>query len=170
MLFSGDDAHETAERDILHFIQQAETEFAYRLVILVFTLRHRQHHITGKDNGDMGAHGIIRNPTVFLHKSQIGFAGFEKDLDVSSFSINTDDFFLGNGNVRTHQYQTVLPFALHLFGTGTVKQVAINDRNIFPFFVSQRLHEAADDLVRKHHREALSVDPCIVQETVDGTF
>ena len=107
-----DDAHGTAERDILHFIQQAETEFAYRFVILIFSLRHRQHHITGKDNGHMGTHGIIRNPTVFLHKFQIRFAGFEKDLNVPSLSINTDDLFLRNGDVRTHQYQPVLPFAL----------------------------------------------------------
>lgn len=77
-----DDAHGTAERDVLHFIQQTETEFAYRLVVLVFTLCHRQHHITGKDNGDMGAHGIIGNSAVFLHKLQIGFASFEKDLNV----------------------------------------------------------------------------------------
>ncbi len=60
----------------------------------------------------MGAHGIIRNPAVFLHKLQIGFASLEKDLDVPSFPINADNLFLGYGSVRTHQYQPVLPFAL----------------------------------------------------------
>ncbi len=293
----------------------------------------------------MGTHGIIRNPTVFLHKFQIRFAGFEKDLDVPSLSINTDDLFLRNGDVRTHQYQPVLPFALiadeyqlcrdafpilfdlhkygqkiagtsppllvaavdlfdiepftlvsvfclaffhhgygvkmlllfqfqygfgrwkptieqdkfcrdartlcgmdqlhhdiggfapwleasssrkgaavmrltpakqvfvlrrwkqavadwdkgvpvrpsqsehpesgsvfhgtvvenpgkHLclFGPGAVKQTVINDKHIFPFFISQWLHETADDFSGKQHREALPVDPCIVQKTVDGIF
>ena len=59
----------------------------------------------------MGAHGIIGNPAVFLHKLQIGFTSFEKDLNVPSFPINADNFFLGNGSVSAHQYKPVFPFA-----------------------------------------------------------
>ena len=145
-----DDAHGTAECDVPHFIQQTETEFAYRLVILIFTLRHRKHHIAGKDNGDMGAHAIIRNPMVFLHELQIGFAGLEKDLYVPFFPINADDFFLGNGGVRTHQYQPFLPFALI---TDEYKLC----RDAFPIFFD--LH--------KYGQEIAGTSPALLVAAVD---
>lgn len=40
----------------------------------------------------------------------------------------------------------------------------------FRFFVSQWLHKTADDFGGKQRCEALPVDPCVVQETVDGIF
>ena len=54
--------------------------------------------------------------------------------------------------------------------TGTVKQAVINDKHIFPFFVSQRFHKAVDDAGRKQCCETLPVRPGVVKKTVDGVF
>lgn len=58
---------------------------------------------TGKNDRHMGSHCIIRQGPPFLCKAQMAFADFEKDLDISAFSMNADDFIFIYFNVDGDQ-------------------------------------------------------------------
>ena len=48
---------------------------------------------------------------VFSNKIQCRFAGFEKNLNLPAFSINTDNLFFGKGSICADKSKSVLPIS-----------------------------------------------------------
>ena len=75
-------------------VMNQEEKFPKTTRVFTFPPCPSQANVPDKNDGGMSSHHIKGAPFKFFGKLEIGFAHFEEDLNIPTFSVELDDFLL----------------------------------------------------------------------------